>query len=239
MKALVYRELMRSRRVVIYTLITSVSAAVLFILAALSFRVGNLALLPQDMRDKFFELNNTVSLPMMAFLAGIIMMSAISTDSENNRLWRMFRTSTPVTPLKFAGAKYLMLCCWLLVSVVCASLFSWLFCLAADIKFTLENFATAVGCIEAVLLLSVVNQVIQAFTRASKDKAGLVLAAVFVVPVMVVGYVTTANDIDLGITPEKLTELCVTLLPFTPLILAVIFGAGVLLTAAAYKRREK
>ncbi len=239
MKALVYRELMRSRRVVIYTLITSVSAAVLFILVALSFRVGNLALLPQDMRDRFFELNNTVSLPLLAFLGSIIMMSAVSADSENNRLWRMFRTSTPVTPLKFAGAKYLMLCCWLLVSVVCAFLFSWLFCLAADIQFTLENFATAVGCIEAVLLLSVIYQVIQAFLRASKDKAGLILAAVFVVPVMVVGLYCTDNDIDLGITPEKLTELCVTLLPFTPLILAGVFGAGILLTTAAYQRREK
>ena len=239
MKALVYRELMRSRRVVIYTLITSVSAAVLFILVALSFRVGNLALLPQDMRDKFFELNNTVSLPLMAFLAGIIMMTAASSDSESSMLWRMFRTSTPVTPLKFAGAKYLMLGCWLLVSVLCASLFSCLFCLAADIRFTLDNFAAAVGCIEVVLIFSVVSQVIQAFMRASKDKAGLVLAAVILVPIAVVGFVCTENNIDLGITPEKLTELCVMLLPFTPLVLAVIFGAGLLLTAAAYKRREK
>ncbi|MCI5669291.1 MAG: ABC-2 transporter permease [Oscillospiraceae bacterium] len=239
MKALVYRELMRSRRIVIFTLFASVMEAMLFILLALSFRVGNLALLPQAMREQFFELNNTVSLPLMAFLAGIIMMTAASSDSESSMLWRMFRTSTPVTPLKFAGAKYLMLGCWLLVSVLCASLFSCLFCLAADIRFTLDNFATAVGCIEVVLIFSVVSQVIQAFMRASKDKAGLVLAAVFLVPVAVVGFVCTENNIDLGITPEKLTELCVTLLPFTPLVLAVIFGAGVLLTAAAYKRREK
>lgn len=239
MKALVYRELMRSRRVVIFTLFASVMEALLFILLALSFRVGNLALLPQAMREQFFELNNTVSLPLMAFLAGIIMMTAASADSENDRLWRMFRTSTPVKPIKFAGAKYLMLGCWLLVSVVCAFLFSLLFCLAADIQFTLDNFATAVGCIEAVLVFSVVSLVIQAFLRASKDKAGLVLVAVFLVPIAVVGFVCTQNNIDLGITPEKLTELCVTLLPFTPLILAGIFGAGLLLTAAAYKRREK
>lgn len=239
MKALVYRELMRSSRVVIFTLFASVMEALLFILLALSFRVGNLALLPQAMREQFFELNNTVSLPLMAFLAGIIMMTAASADSENDRLWRMFRTSTPVKPIKFAGAKYLMLGCWLLVSVVCAFLFSLLFCLAADIQFTLDNFATAVGCIEAVLVFSVVSLVIQAFLRASKDKAGLVLVAVFLVPIAEVGFVCTQNNIDLGITPEKLTELCVTLLPFTPLILAGIFGAGLLLTAAAYKRREK
>lgn len=239
MKALVYRELMRSRRIVIYTLITSVSVSALFILVAMSFRVGNLALLPQSMRDKFFELNNTVSLPLLAFLGGIIMMSAMSADSESSRLWRIFRKSTPITPLKFAGAKFLMLGCWLLVSIVCAFLFSWLFCLAADIQFTLGNLATAVGCLEAVLFLTVVFQVVQAFMRASQDKAGLVLAAVFILPVTVVGMYTTENNIDLGITPEKLTELCVTLLPFTPLILAGIFGAGVLLTAAAYKRREK
>ncbi len=239
MKALVYRELVRSRKVVIYTLITSVSVSALFILVALSFQVGNLALLPQAMRDSFFELNNTVSLPLLAFLGGIIMMSAVSADSESSRLWRMFRKSTPITPLKFAGAKFLMLGFWLLVSIVCAFLFSWLFCLAADIQFTLGNLATAVGCLEAVLFLTVVFQVVQAFMRTSQDKAGLVLAAVFLVPVAVVGFVCTENGIDLGITPDKLTELCVTLLPFTPLILAGIFGAGVLLTAVAYKRREK
>lgn len=239
MKALVYRELMRSRKKVIYTLFTSVSVALLFILVALSFRVGNLAILPQDMRDKFFDLNNTVSLPMLAFLGGIIMMSAASADSECDRLWRMFRTSTPVTPLKFAAAKYIMQGCWLIVSMVCAFLFSWLFCLAADIGFSLENLAAAVGCLEAVLFLSVVFQVMQSFMRTSHDKAGLVLAAVFVLPVAVVGFVCTENDIDLGITPEKLTELCVVLLPFAPLIVAGIFAAGVLLTAAAYKRREK
>ena len=239
MKALVYRELVRSRRVVIYAFITSVLAALMFILMALSFRVGNFALLPQIMRDKAFELITAVSPPLLALIGGINMMSAASADNESDRMWRMFRKSTPVPPLKFAVAKYLMLCCWLLVSVVCAFLFSWLFCLAADIQFTLENFATAVGCIEAVLLLSVIYQVIQAFLRASKDKAGLILAAVFVVPVMVVGLYCTDNDIDLGITPEKLTELCVTLLPFTPLILAGVFGAGILLTTAAYQRREK
>ena len=239
MKALVYRELMRSRKKVIYTLFTSVSVALLFILVALSFRVGNFAMLPQIMREKAFEVINTSSLPMMALMGGFIMMSAASSDSEGDRLWRMFRKSTPVTPLKFAAAKYIMLGCWLLLSIVCAFLFSWLFCLAADIQFTLDNFAMAVGCIEVVLVITVLFQVIQAFMRTSHDKAGLVITAVILVPIAVTGLVCTENNIDLGITPEKLTEQCVMLLPFTPLIAAGIIVAGVLLTTAAYKRREK
>lgn len=239
MKFLVYREFARSRRVVFYSLFTSLMTSVLFILVALSFRVGNLALLPQFVHDKFFEMNNTVSLPLLALLSGITMMSAASTDSESCRLWRMFKKSTPVTPLKFAGAKFIMLGCYLLLSLVCAFVLSLLFCLAADIQFTLETAAAAVGLIEAVLFISVVFQVMQAFMRTSQDKAGLILAAVFIVPVMVVGLYSTENNIDLGITPEKLWELCVTLLPFTPLILAVIFTAGLSLTTIAYKRREK
>ena len=239
MKALVYRELVRSRRVVIYTLITSVSAALLFILFALSFRVGNFALLPQIIREKAFEVINTTSLPMMALMGGFIMMSAASSDSEGDILWRMFRKSTPVTPLKFAAAKYIMLCCFMLLSVAFAFIFSWLFCLAADIRFTVENLSVAVVCIEMVLLFSVLFQVLQAFMRSSRDKAGLVITAVILVPIAVVGLVCTENDIDLGISSEKLTELCVTLLPFTPLITVGIFVAGVLLTTAAYKRREK
>ncbi len=239
MKALVCRELLRSRRVVIYSLVGALSASLLFILVALSFRVGNLTLLPDDIREGFFDLNNSVSLPLMAFLSGMPMLSAASADSESDRLWRMFRKSTPVTPLKFSGAKYIMLGCRFLLSLVCAFLLSWLFCLAADIPFSLETAATALGYVEAVLVLSVVFQVMQSFLRASGDIVGLIMVGIIVMPISIIGVYSTENEIDLGISADKIAEQCVTLFPFTLLILAVIFGVGLLLTAAAYKRREK
>ncbi len=239
MKFLVYRELIRSRKVVLFSFDGAAAGGILFILIALSFRVGNLALLPQSIHDEFNKINNSISLPMLALLSGIPMMSAASSDTENSELWRSFRRSTPVTPLKFAAAKYITLFVYLIISFAGAFLLSALFCAAADIALTFEDCAVIAVCVEAALLFSVVMQVIQAAARTSGDKAGLILTAVIVVPFFVIGLLCTANDIDPGISPEGFMSFCSLILPFTPLILAVIFAAGVFLTAAAYKRRER
>ncbi len=239
MRFLVYRELIRSRKVVAFGYFGAMVGGILLILIALSFRVGNLALLPQDIRDGFNNINNNASLPMLAILSGMSMASAVSSDTESFGLWRMFRKSTPVTPLKFAAAKYIALFIYLITSFVSALILSALFCATAEIPVTLEVCAVMAACVEATLLLSVTLQVIQAIARSSGDKAGLIMAAVFVVPFAAIGLFCTANDIDPGISPESLKSLCTNIFPFTPLILAVIFAAGIFLTAAAYKRREK
>ncbi len=239
MKFLVYRELIRSRKVFAFSSAGAMAGCVLFILIALSFRVGNLAMLPQFIHDKFNELNNSVSLPLLAMLSGLSMMSAASSDTENWGLWRMFRKSTPVTPLKFAAAKYIALFIYLIISFACAFLLSVLFCAAAGITLTPEVCAEAVVFVEAVLLFSVMMQVIQAFMRTSGDKTGLVMTIILIVPFSAIGSICTANNIDPGISPESVRSFCADILPFTPLILAVIFAAGIFLTAAAYKRREK
>jgi len=239
MKFLVYRELIRSRKIVLFSFDGAMAGGILFILIALSFRVGNLALLPQTVHDEFNKINNSVSLPMLALLSGMPMISAASSETEDRELWRMFRRSTPVTPLKFAAAKYIALLIYLLASFAGAFLVSAVFCAAADIALTFEDCAVIVFCVEAALQFSVAMQVIQAAMRSSGDKAGLILTIILVVPFSVIGLFCTANDIDPGVSPESFVSLCALILPFTPLILAVIFAAGIFLTSAAYKRREK
>lgn len=239
MKFLVYRELIRSRKVVMFSFAGAVAGCVLFILIALSFRVGNLAMLPQFIHDRFNEMNNSFSLPMLALLSGMPMVSAAASDTESWGLWRMFRRSAPVTPLKFAAAKYITLFIYLLISFAGAFLLSVLFCAAAGITLTPEVCAVAVVFVEAVLLFSVMMQVIQAFMRTSGDKAALIMMFILGLPVSAAGLFFTENDIETGLNPESVTSFCVDILPFTPLILAVIFSAGIFLTAAGYKRREK
>lgn len=239
MRFLVYRELIRSRKAVLFSYDAALAGGILFILIALSFRVGNLALLPQNIHDEFNKINNSVSLPMLALLSGIPMASAASSDTEDKELWRMFRKSTPVTPLKFAAAKYITLLIYLLMSFAGAFLLSALFCAAADIALTADDCAVIAVCVEVALLFSVAMQIIQAAMRSSGDKAGLVLTASIVVPFFIIGLFCTANDIDPGVTPESFRSFCTLILPFAPLIIAVIFAAGIFLTAASYQRREK
>lgn len=239
MKYLVYRELLRSRKAVAFGYFGAMAGGILLILVALSFRVGNLSLLPSNIREGFDKINNGASLPMLAILAGMSMSSASSTDTESIGLWRMFRRSTPVSPLKFAFAKYITLFIYLIISFVSALILSALFCAAAEISMTIEVFAVMTACVEATLLFSVAMTVIQAVFRSSSEKAGLILAAAIFVPITVIGTFCTVNEIELDVTPESMTGFCVDILPFSPLIIAVIFAAAIFLTAAAYKRREK
>ncbi len=239
MKYLVYRELIRSRKVVAFGYFGAMAGGILLILVALSFRVGNLAMLPSDIREGFDKINNGASLPMLAILSGMSMSSAASSDTEGFGLWRMFRRSTPVSPLKFAAAKYIALFIYLIISFVSALILSVLFCAAAEIPLTLEVFAVMTACVEATLLFSAAMTVIQAAFRSSGDKAGLILTAALVVPFSVIGTFLTVNEIDPGITPESVTGFCADILPFSPIMIAVIFAAAIFLTAAAYKRREK
>lgn len=239
MKYLVYRELIRSRKAVVFGYFGAMAGGILLILIALSFRVGNLSLLPSDIREGFDKINNGASLPMLAILSGMSMSSAVSSDTEGFGLWRMFRRSTPISPLKFAVAKYITLFIYLIISFVSALILSVLFCAAAEIPMTLGIFAVMAACVEATLLFSAAMTVIQAAFRSSGDKAGLILTAALVVPFSVIGTFLTVNEIDPGITPESMTGFCVNILPFSPIILAVIFAAAIFLTAAAYKRREK
>ncbi len=235
MKGLVYREFVRSRRSVILGLVFVIAASAIFILIALSFRVGNLALLPYK---DFKEVNNSVALPLIAFLSGMAL-SQTSTDSEDSLLWRMFRKSIPVTPLKYAAAKSLMLAVYLAAAFVSTALLSVLFCAAADIPFTPRDFAVEAACLEIALLFSVLLQVLQAFLRSSADKAGLALAGIVIIPLSIFGVLSSGNEADSGFNPEDLIELCEKILPFTPVIIAAVFAAGFLLTSTAYKRREK
>ncbi len=239
MRFLVYRELIRSRKAVMFGYFGAMAGGILLILVALSFRVGNLAMLPSDIREGFDKINNGASLPMLAILSGISMSSSASSDTEGFGLWRMFRRSTPVSPLKFAAAKYITLFIYLIISSVSALILSVLFCAAAEIPLTLEVCAVMAACVEATLLFSAAMTVIQAAFRSSGDKAGLILTAALVVPFSVIGTFLTVNEIDPGITPESVTGFCVDILPFSPIMIAVIFAAAIFLTAAAYKRREK
>lgn len=239
MKGLVYQEFLRSRKALIFGVIFAAAVAALFILTALSFRFGNLALLPKVAYEGFFNIISTVALPLLALVSGITIQSASPADSEANLLQRMFRKSTPITPFKYAAAKFILMSGYLALGLALAYALSIAFCAALEIPFAKENIATMFACIELDLLFSMLMTVIQASIHASRDKAGLILILIFIAPIAVVGLITTLNDIELNLPPDFIQQLSMTLFPFSPLIIAVILGGGLFLTTAAYKRREK
>ena len=239
MKGLVYQEFLRSRKALIFGTIGAIAVASLFILTALSFRFGNLALLPKVAYEGFYNIISTVALPLVAFISGITVQSASSTDSEANLLQRMFRKSTPITPFRYAAAKFILMSGYLVLGLALAYGLSTAFCAALEIPFAKENIATMFACVEIILLFSVMMTVLQAFLHASRDKAGLIIILVFIAPIMVVGLIMTLNNIELNLSFDDILRFCTTIFPFSPLIIVGIIASGILLTTAAFKRREK
>lgn len=239
MKELVYQEFLRSRKALIINVISTVCVAALFILIALSFRFGNLALLPKTAYEGFFNIISTVSLPLVAFISGITIQAANEADSEGNLLQRMFRKSTPIPPIKYAGAKFILTSGYFALGLAMAYGLSTAFCAVLEIPFAAENIAVMFACVEITLLFGVLMTVIQAFFHASRDKAGLIFLLVFIAPITVVGLIMTLNNIELELPPDFIEQISMAIFPFSPLIIAVILGAGLFLTTAAYKRREK
>lgn len=239
MKGLVYQEFLRSRKALISGVIFAVAVAALFILTALSFRFGNLALLPKIAYEGFFNIISTVALPLLALVSGITIQSACSADSESSLLSRMFRKSTPITPFRYAAAKFILMSLYFVLGLGLAFGLSQALCAALEIPFATENIAIMFACIELDLLFGMLMTITQAFLHASHDKAGLHLLIIFIIPIAVIGLIMTLNNIEIGISPEAIADFFTTIFPFSPLIIAVILAAGLLLTTAAYKRREK
>lgn len=99
MKWLIYSELERSRKSGVLSVIIAVIAVGIFVLIALSFNYGNLGKLPIEAKESFFDMNNSVSVPLIAIISGFIIDAAIDRSREDNLCYRLFRRSTPISPL--------------------------------------------------------------------------------------------------------------------------------------------
>ena len=82
MKWLIYSELERSRKSAVLSVIFAVLAVGIFVLIALSFNYGNLGKLPIEAKESFFDMNNSVSVPLIAIISGFIIEVLISSPSR-------------------------------------------------------------------------------------------------------------------------------------------------------------
>ena len=239
MKGLVYQEFLRSRKVLIISTIGTICMGGIFVLVALSFRVGNLALLPEVAYQGFFNLNNVVSLPILALVSGFVIQSVDSSTAEDNLLNRMFRRSTPVSALRYAAAKYILMAAYFVLGLALAYALSLSFCAVSQIEFTVQNHAMLFMCVEFTLLFCVLMTVAQALLRISRDKAGLILMITFLGLIAIPGFILTVNNVELDLSTDMLFDFSMAIFPFSALVIVGILAAGLFLTAYAYKRSEK
>lgn len=238
MNSLICSELSRSRKSAVLSVIFTISAAMIFILIALSFNYGNLGKLPSEAKTAFMDMANSITAPCLALISAYITSAAL-TDSETDVRYRMFRRSTPISPMKYSAVNAVVMGIYFVVGTALAIGLTALFCAVSGTDFTQTQLAEIFFCAELVLLFAVLTQLEQVFRHLPIDKASMIVIFTIMIPLMLFGFFVSITGMDLGITEEKFKRFLTDIFPFSPLIVAGLLGINLFFTAKAYKRREK
>ena len=218
MKWIIYSELARSRKSAVLSVIFAVLAVGIFVLIALSFNYGNLGKLPIEAKESFFDMNNSVSVPLIAIISGFIIDAAIDGSREANLCYRLFRRSTPISPLKYSAVNVITISIYFIIGLGLAFGLSAVVLAVSGLAFTAEHAAAIFACIEVVLMMNVIM-------------------TIFCIPMFLIFLITQGTAFE--ILQEDITGFFLKLFPFSPLIILGLLAACLLLTAAGIKRREK
>ena len=239
---LLFREWYMAKNKVILYLAMIAAVFALCILALLSFEYGNLALLEEQIKaDVYAQVVPIVKLyPMIAagMLCAAVGESAIY---DEKKLWKYFSKSTPVTCFRIAGAKYTLMA----MAAVAGLLLSLGFILGMNLvmKTPAQNdLPLSLVMFSLVVLMSVILQ-LGGQTTGSADKAGIIMAAVFLVGVVGLAYFFKTKELPQEATIAERITMFLPDLPTSAVIAAVVIvgslAAGFVCSAMLYKRGEK
>lgn len=237
-KCLVMREFYMCRKSVIPGLIAFMAFAGLVILLQLSFKVGNLALLPQEFGAEFLEMFQTICFFPVALANVVLDGTARSSADEGAAKWKRFRLATPVHPVRFAAAKYTIMVIQLMVSVLLVGIYVKIVDVMKVVTVDKDFVAISMMIFLVMIIYAVAMQVLSMFF-CSVDKAGMVLMGVGLA-CMVLFF----SDIETGAGADKLlyeqfVNFCRSFMLYVPLCIVATFATGFGATTMLYKRREK
>ena len=232
--ALVYRELLLCRKALGIYLTMNVVFSLIPVLAGLSIRFGNMAMLPQNILADF-RANNDIILKLCAVISPCMLILSVSETAVFDTLgpWSRFRKSTPVPPERLALAKSCLQGIFLVISLILALAAVWLCCLSLGIRVTWVDVAVIMALITVMSLLAQVAQ-LWILALRSVDYGMLAAMATLIPAVFLLPEEWKAN-----FNMDYLLPAAEKLLPATPLILLGILGLSWLLTVMIFKRREK
>lgn len=233
---LLFRELQLSKTKMATGLAAFLVLGLLGVLILLSFRYGNLSLLPEDMGETIrLSLIPMIEL-MPTLLAGVSILTLAEVSVRDELpVWRRFRRSTPVSNWKWAGAKYTLMFFMYLAGVILSVLYTALLSAVSGTEFTIQKLSVIMLVMTAILIFGVLFQLFIMLFH-SLEKAGLALMVIIMAAV--VPYALQDQDGGENIM-EILQNFSVVILPFIPLIVIAVLLGGFCAAAMLFKRREK
>jgi len=230
-KSLLYREFYVARKFYGLNLLVYVMFVVVGLLALLSYRWGNLHLYSHLMSDMAKTgVDNAIRFTPV-FIAACFFGGALDSVPNDEKVgWRRFRTACPAKPFQLSLAKYSCLFLTWLVSFGMALGWLGLHSLLTGVAITRKDITTIFGIysILAFFFITIVNLIIW---LKSSDLAVLIFLGVLFGSVIIIAFI----DPDFS----KTKAFFVSLLPFAPLMIPVLFLLGLFCTTMLYGRREK
>lgn len=239
-KGLLFREFFIIRKEMVLNLASFVLIAAVSLLVLLSFRIGNLALLPENVKA---ELENGVPMDLMIVVisGSVVMGCAGAVMRDEFPAWQRFRRTTPVSPWRFALARYIVLAGSCVLGLVCDLLYELAYCAIRGERLNVEKIAAGMMLFAFLTAFCVVFQLAVTWQH-SKDRAGIILCVLMMAFTVIFTFSgITAVSYREGFDNLRvyITEPAMRLLPFMPLILPGILLTGYVCTGFLLKRREK
>ncbi len=235
---LLYRELLLCKGKLLTIAAVFCIAALMEILVLLSFRYGNLRLIPEELRDSIkLALIPTLEL-VPAILAGFFAFTAAECQKfDETVVWRRFLRSSPVSPQRTVLVKYIVLFGAFAGGLLLCLALEALLCALDGMEFTREKIAVVLAVMLLLLIFSILFQLLLLLLHTA-DKAGIALTVpmllAFAALVIFAPSVLEENNVM-----DLFHAFCLKLFPFTPLITVLVFAGGYFGAAMLLKRREK
>ena len=236
-KSLVYKEFYMARKPLMIEMLNFLILALMGVLAEISFRSGNLALLSDVIKDDIKEM-----VDLSAILCPVLMVCFLTTFIADSSLkdevtvWKRFCYSTPASHIDLAVAKYVSL----LITVLVESAFSFIYtafiCSIIDAPFSALYAAYILAVVVLTTLMAVLNHV-GILLFHTKDKAGLFMTAVLFGIILISALIGT-NLSDADSAREIVNKSLIFLLPWLPIMTVAILAVGCAVSAVLLRRRE-
>ena len=246
-KSLIYKEFYMARKPLLIQTVNFILFAVLGILVELSFRIGNLALLPDTVLSEIKAMADFSIILFPIFMAGTF--SYIISDvalKDENIAWKRFCYTLPAGHMDFAMAKYLSMLLAIAVEIVISFAYVAAVCRVMGSPFSRVYLSYILAVVALAAVMAVSNH-IGILLFHTRDKAGLFMMGVILGISLIVVYfsgnfaVMDSGNMGLenvSVRKEAMDAAAVNLLPWFAVMIGAVWVIGFLTSSMLYKRRE-
>lgn len=245
LKSLMWREVFLWKKyIAINTAIITFLVVMAFLVTG-SMHYGNLANVGGT-AESVEELKGTIFLflffyptcQMMAYIMSIVESTTVRDELLS---WKRFRKTTPVKPIEFTTARYLLNVLIYAGGILLAMLYALVYCKVFDMQFTLSIFAVIMVMSAGVLIFAVCIQMLVMLLH-SLEKAMIVFMVIFMAGFSC--YIISTADQAAAFTKVQdmiagIEEKCLNWLPWLALVVPVTFLLGFAGMTFLLGRREK